>query len=476
LAKGDLAPPEVEGRSAVVDTFVRNTIEAMLPQLMVRFTGSDSVVEFEPQKEEDEQKAQQCTDYLNYLFWKQNRGHLIAETWMRDALLQKNGVIKIWWDTRVEEKREEYKGLSAVELAQIMDDEEVEVTEQTSYVSEEDKEHRAEALKTLAQQLIQQQNPQAAHQIALQMQQIEQAPPVMLYDITAVRSKKGGKLTIDNVPPEEFLISRKAKSIATAPFCAHRVPRTLSELKSMGYSDLEDISGDDTAANMNAERIERLGFDDELAYVNLDTSSDESQRQVWVTECYVRCDWDGDGISELRKVTRVGNRLLDNEEVDMAPFADIRAIVQPHKFAGLSIMDLGEQTQRLKTSLLRSIQDNQNLQVNGRYFAVENQVNLDDLLTSRPGGIVRVKTRDAVGRLDQSANDFAGSMQLLEYVEGFGESARRAGRGTARGTKRGSWGSPQPRAWTSSPTRTTCAWISSRATSPRGSLNSSARC
>jgi hypothetical protein len=109
----------------------------------------------------------------------------------------------VWWDTRVEETKEEYKGLSQVELAQVMEDEEVEVTESRSYPSEEDAKHRKEALEHLAQQLAQaqQQNPQAAQQIAAQMQQIEQAPPVVLYDITAKRSKKGGKLSMRTCRP-----------------------------------------------------------------------------------------------------------------------------------------------------------------------------------------------------------------------------------------------------------------------------------
>lgn len=446
IPKGDLAPPEVDGRSTVVDTFVRNTIEAMLPQLMVKFTGGDSVVEFEAQKQGDEGKAKNCTDYLNYLFWKKNRGHTIAETWMRDALLQKNGILKVWWDTRQEDKKEEYKGLTEIELAEIMDDEEVTVTEQVSYPDPEDQKARSKATEQLQAQLTQltavahqiakgikagqQTPPQAAGMLqqkqALEQQlaQIEQTPPVVLYDITAVRSKKDGKLALENVPPEEFLISRKAKSIATAPFCAHRVARTISELTSMGYKNLDDLSGDDGAESLNAERIERLSYDDEQAYIQFnDPPGDDSQRQVYVTECYIRCDWDGDGIAELRKVTRAGNRLLDNEEVDIAPFVDIVCVRQPHKFAGLSIADLGMETQKTKTSILRSQLDNMFLQVNGRYFAVENQVNLDDLLTSRPGGVVRIKQAGAVGRLDQAMGDAQAGMGMLEYMEGFGESA-----------------------------------------------------
>ncbi len=62
----DLTPPEIEGRSSVVSPDVRNTIESMLPQLMVKFAGSERVVEFEPTKPGDEAKAEQCTDYLNH--------------------------------------------------------------------------------------------------------------------------------------------------------------------------------------------------------------------------------------------------------------------------------------------------------------------------------------------------------------------------------------------------------------------------
>ena len=442
LPKGDLSPPEVDGRSSVVSTDVRNTVEAMLPQLMVKFTGGDTVVEFEPSQRDDEEKAQLCTDYLNYLFFKKTNGHAVTYTWFKDALIQKNGIIKVWWDTRDEETREEYKALSDVELAQILDDKEVEATEHSEYPDEEDAEQRAEAVKQIEQQLSQlsqqaqqnaqtQRNPQAAQQMAQQtqqlqgqIQQINATPPVMLHDITCKRVKSGGKITVDNVPPEEFLISRKAKDIANAPFVGHRVVRTMSELKSMGYKNLDNIGSDDTASVFNAERIERLGYDDEMAYLAVDTTTnDESQRQVWVTEIYMRVDFDGDGIAELRKVVRAGNQLLANDVVDIVPFVSICPVPMPHKFFGLSIADLAMPSQLAKTGLRRALQDNLNLQVNGRYFAVEGQVNLDDLLTSRPGGVVRIKQTGAVGRLDQASGDVSSGMEMLQYMEAELESS-----------------------------------------------------
>ena len=431
---GDLSPPEVEGRSSVVSPDVRNTIESMLPQLMVKFAGSERVVEFEPNKPGDEQKAEQATDYIGYLFHQKNNGEGITYNWMKDALLGKNGIVKVWWDDRKVEKREDYKGLSAEELAQLMDDDEIEVTESKSYPDEEDQEQRQKAIEQLTQQLQQAQqaaqmgDPQAAQaqmQIEQQIAQIQSAPPVLVYDVTCKRTDKCGQIRVDNVPPEEFLISREAKTIEGAKFVGHRVPRTVSDLKSMGYKNLDNLTSDDQNVNFNSERVERLAYDDEMAALTVDQTdtSDESQRMVWVTECYIRVDFDGDGIAELRKVVRAGNRVLENEIIDWAPFVSITPVPMPHKFYGLSIADLALDAQRIKTNILRGMLDNMYLAINGRHFAVEGQVNLDDLLVSRPGGVVRVKQPNAVGRLDQGAPDSQLGLGMMEHMQGYLEDS-----------------------------------------------------
>lgn len=427
LPVGDLTPPEVDGRSSVVSTDVRDTIEAMLPQLMVTFCGGDEIVQFEATGPDDEGKARIATEYINHLFYKRNAGHKIAYTWMKDALLQKNGIVKIWWDTRHEEAKEEYRGLDSVELAQILEDEEVEVVEQETYPDEQDAKLRQGTIEQLSAQLVQAQQAaqqgnaqalQGAMQLQAQIANIQKLPPVMLFDVVCKRVKKEGKISIENVPPEEFLISRNAKDIQSARFVGHRVQRTVSELKSMGYKNVDNLSGEDTGQAVNMERIQRLSWNDENAYLSDEiNTADESQRRLWVTECYIRCDFDGDGISELRKVTVAGNELLDNEEVDFTPFVSITPVPLPHTFFGLSIADMAMESQKTKTSILRSQLDNMYLTVNGRYFAVEGQVNLDDLLTSRPGGVVRVKNQGAVGRLDQHSGDVGYSMQLMEYMQ-----------------------------------------------------------
>ena len=222
LPKGDLAPPEVDGRSTFVDTTVRNQIEWMMPSLMKTFCSGESVVQFTASKEGDEDKADLATDYINHLFYKKNLGYTVLQTAMRDALLQKAGIIKIWWDNRKEESREEYRGMADVDLALLMEDDEVTPIEQSSYPDEDDAEQREEAIAQLSQQLEQAlqiaqtgqpEAVQGVQTLSQQIQEIQSQPPKMLYDVSFKRSKTAGKLCIEAVPPEEFLISRKSKNM-----------------------------------------------------------------------------------------------------------------------------------------------------------------------------------------------------------------------------------------------------------------------
>src|SRR5262252_8254803 len=100
--------PAPEGRSRAVSTDVADTIEGMMPSLMDIFCSGDEVVEFHPVGEEDVAAAEQETDYVNHVFMQKNPGFLILYSFIKDALLQKVGVVKAWWETRTEEERETY--------------------------------------------------------------------------------------------------------------------------------------------------------------------------------------------------------------------------------------------------------------------------------------------------------------------------------------------------------------------------------
>lgn len=411
-AEGELAPPQIEGRSHVVSTDVADTVEWMLPSLIKIFTAGDQVVEFVPRRQEDEDAAQQATDYANHVFYRQNPGFQLIYTWFKDALIEKLGVLKVTWDAEKEDVRESYRDLTDAQVQILAQDKAVEIIEHTARVDEQ-------AAAAMAQAHAQQmQAPQAPGQPpAAPMPPPE---PPMLHDVTVTRSRPRNRVRIDAVPPEEFLVSREAKTVHEAQFVGHRVERSISDLRAAGYRNVDDIGSDgDAAGALNAERIERRSFDDEQAYSfgAGDTSADDSQRRVWVTECYIRCDRNGDGIAELLKVVRAGGVILEEAECDAVPFVTITPIPLPHRLFGLCPADQAIEPQKLKTSLLRASLDGLYTSINGRTFAVDNQVNLEDLMTSRPGGIVRVKGPGMVGPLMEGKPDLGAAQAMLEYAE-----------------------------------------------------------
>ena len=379
---------EVDGRSQYVDSTVQDTIEWIKPSLMRVFASGDEMVKFTPHGPEDVKMAEQASDYVNYVFTKDNPGWEILYSWFTDALLSKNGIVKVWWEEYDEEEREEYRGLEEMELTALITQEGVEVIEHTEY--------------------------------------IEYEKP--MHDVVIKRSQYNGKIKIENVPPSEFLISREAKNIQDAAFVCHRVEKTLSELREM-YPDenLDAVSlggSDEDLMAFSAERLERYAFDKSADYWGVgagDAYDDESLRKFWLHESFLRTDYDGDGIAELRKICTVGSTVLANEAIDKVPFVSLTPVKIPHKFFGLSMADLVMDLQLMKSTLMRNLMDNMYNQNFGRYAVLEGAANLDDLLTQRPGGVVRVKTPNAITPLTTPPLE-PYSFQMLEYLDGVRES------------------------------------------------------
>jgi hypothetical protein len=373
---------EVEGRSQYVDSTVQDTIEWIKPSLMRIFGSGDEFVKFTPHGPEDVDAAAQATDYVNYVFSKDNPGWEILYAWFHDALLQKNGIIKVWWDEYSEYVREEYSNLSELELEYLITNDNVEVIEHT------------------------------------QKDDVVNGEPGITHDVVLKRHNYDGRIKIENVPPEEFLISREAKSIEDARFVCHRVRKTLSELRLM-YPDQdfgpEDLGGGDDNPYFSAERLSRYEFDDSENY-GFGGSDEEALREYWLHESFIKTDYDEDGIAELRKVCSVGSYVFSNEEIDKKPFVSITPLKIPHKFFGLSVADLVMDLQLIKSTLMRNLMDNAYNQNFGRYAVLEGQANLDDLLTQRPGGIVRVKSPNAVMPLATPPLE-PYSFQMLGYLD-----------------------------------------------------------
>ena len=400
---GEKLGTEIDGRSQVVSTDVADTIETILPNLLRIFTASDQVVKCEPVKSEDVPLADQATNYINYIFNKDNPGFTILYTWFKDALVEKNGIVKVYWDDSTSVEQETYENLNDQEYQLLLDDENVEIVEEESFLDEKMK----AAMNLLAQQA------------EAQGQMVEEEPDPMLHNCIIKRTSSGGKVKVENVPPEEFLIQRTAKSIEDATFVAHRVMKTRSDLIEMGF-DREVVENLPTSNNilLNNERLTRLSDIDQTP---LNEGSEDATQDIEIYECYVKTDYDGDGVAELRKVIVAGEsgyEILSNMPCDNIPFCSLTPIIMPHRFYGRSVAELVEDVQLVKSTVMRQLLDNMYLTNNNRVAIMDGMVNLDDLLTSRPGGVVRTKQPPSQVMLPmQSQTISQQAFPLLEYLD-----------------------------------------------------------
>lgn len=377
---------EVEGRSQIVTGEVAEAIDGALPQLIRVFTTTEDIVLFEPQSAGDEAAAKQATQYCNWVFYRDNAGMLILHNWFKDALLQKVGVVKAYWDGKEDVTKETYKNLTDDELALLLSDESLEVVSQKSDI-------------------------------------VDMAGmPMMLHTVKIKKTKKSGKVVIENVPPEEFLISKAAKTIEDSPFTAHRrlIPR--SELIAMGFDkDIVDNLPSYDDLSFSQERIARFDNSEQPDQM---ASLDPAMQTVEVYECYIRLDMNDDGIAELRRIVYAGSEILADEECDLIPFHSICPIPIPHKFFGQSLADRTMDIQLIKSTVTRQMLDNIYLTNNARIGAVEGQVNYDDLSNATPGGIIRIKNAAALVPL-QVPSVTAQAFPILEYMDAV--QAKRTG-------------------------------------------------
>ena len=399
---GEKLGTEIDGRSQVISTDVADTVETILPNLLRIFTASNNVVRCEPVKAEDVALADQATNYINYVFNKDNSGFSILYTWFKDALLEKNGIVKVFWDESQKVEYETYKNLSDTDYQLLLNDDSIEVVDEEEFEDEKAKE-QLQQVQALAE----------AQGEAIEM------PSPKIHNCKIKRTHKFGRVKIENVPPEEFLIAKSAKTIEDANFVAHKVYKTRSELIEIGF-DKEVVEQLPSSQNIlhNSERLTRFSDIDKSPFNH---ATDKSTEQVEIYECYLRMDYDGDGIAELRKVCVGGSGtsdILENTEVDSMPFCSLTPIPMPHRFYGRSVSELVEDIQLVKSTVMRQLLDNMYLTNNNRVAIMDGMVNLDDLLTSRPGGVVRTKQPpNQVMMPMQSQTISQQAFPLLEYLD-----------------------------------------------------------
>ena len=356
---------DTAGRSGVVSTDVADSIEWLIPSIISSLTGK--AVRFSPMSQADENQAALEEEITAFSFNEDNNGFLAMYESVKDALLTGVGIMKIYFDDTPERSVESYTGLDENQLQALLSAPEIEVTEIS----------RSETDGT---------------------------------SVTCARIIRQGRVRVEAVPCEEFRISEDADSlnVEEARFVAHTIRRTASDLLASGYDE-------EAIENASQSYLER-----ETGAYSLPDIKDDSSKEIVTTEAYLRYDINGDGIAELIKVLYIGesdcDEILDIQEVPYKPFVAMSAIPMPHEFVGTSIFERMKPIQDVKTAVLRATLDGMYYQNHKRVVAIEGQCSIDDLLTQRPGGIIRAKSAGAVTEL--GGNFFSGeALQLLTYAD-----------------------------------------------------------
>ena len=432
---------EIDGRSSIVSTDVADAIEWIMPQIMKSFTQNNEVVIFDPVHEGDEKQAELESEYVYEVLMKQNDGFIILHQFVKDALMQRNGILKCYYAKRSDFRITDYTGISEEQYNHLLGQEGVELLEESSYVDEAQTAQKQQAIQMQIQQMEQQAQqamqqaqqsgqevpPEMIEQFSQQMNMLsdELEKPVMLYEVKVSAERIRGKIYVDPIPPEEFRVNNQHNSINLdgARFTAHVTSVPSSDivqefsLTPKEAAELPEGSVDYDTEYRFAMQGESTENDGGIG------SEDRSQRLLEISECFMQMDVDQVGISRLMKITVAGGdetptKVLSKEPINGMPWVSTTAFLMSHKFQGLSVTDRLKQIQDQKTALWRNMFDNMYLQNNQRNIVIENQVNLDDLLVSRPGGIIRAKRLDAITPLvtPQLGQDAYNMMTYLDQV------------------------------------------------------------
>lgn len=386
---------EEDGWSSIVTSDVQDTVEWILPALLKIFTSTDRAVSFDPTRQEDVDGAEQATDACNYVFYKQNDGFLTLYTAFKDALMVKNCAVH--W--RKEKKR--VKKVTPVK----------------------------EASGEMLAMILQEAGKDASIEAASERQAMdEMGQPVTVYDARIATYEDKTTVKVEAFPPEELLVKRDWTSpmLGDCPYVARSMRVTLSDIHEMGYKDVtaDDLSDSDDAGTSadKSFRENRLGTTDAVNVqgARLD-SDDESQTEGYLRIEYVLVDFDGDGVAERRCIYRLKNKILKNEEAEEVPFATSSPILNPHRWDGMSVAETVSDLQKLRTELTRQMVNSAVLANNPRTKVLTDingnpRANIDDLLTSAPGRILRQSQTDAI---QEHVTPWVGGQMfpMLEYID-----------------------------------------------------------
>lgn len=386
---------EQEGYSQVVSRDVYEVIEWALPQLIETFLAGDQVARFDPVGPEDEQEAEQQTDLANHVFLKENDGFMVLSTAIKDALVQELGIVHWWWEESQRVEYEFYQGLTEEQIA-------------VNIAS----------------------NPDLTISAAVPSE-IVTPDGTPLWDVEVARTFDAGRLRVEAIPPEEFFYSPDARSIDDARCVGRHREVTASEMIEMGYDPelVATLTGDGGIAETSGD-LARISRDEDGAGWQPRNNRRDAERGIDLAELWIRIDFDGDGISELRKVCLASNRgtvskLISHEPASRKPFAVASPIFMPHRLNGISLAETVEDIAEIRTAILRAYLDGLYLSQRPRQIVLGDETtgpmaDTDELMSVVPGGYVTEYVSGAI-RPFTEVDTTLQSLSGLEMMKGMRE-------------------------------------------------------
>jgi len=405
---GHLAP---QGVSTIVDTSTTEVVEAYTAVLSDLFLSNQKLARFIPYENSPGgfKAAKDASALVNYCIFKRNNGWELIQSWMKSSLLWKNSVCRWGYIEDYEYVFEEYAEISQTKLDEILSADDMEIVGDLQF------ENRTVGGETS-----------------------EFGPEVeLVYIDVRVRKKvNNSRVKLELIPPENFRISRDAITIDDASFVGIQTDMTRSEIRKYWPEASENIIAWDEL-DEDASWMGTLKYSQDVAARKLVTGQEyyqgsnqqtvfplEANREVTVTECWMRIDRDGDGIAELKHFITVGSYILSEEDCDMVPLASIVPIDIPHEFYGLSMADFTRSSTLASTAILRGFVENTYLTNYSPKLADPNVVDFSALQNMKPKQIIPTNGNPtgAVQALTPETIS-TGTVPLLEHLQMIKEQA-----------------------------------------------------
>ena len=394
---------EIEGRSQVVTHDLEDTVNWMMPKLMRAFMQADELISVEDPKGVDDQMTASVADYMKHILFKDNDGETIVHDFAFDALVQRLGVIRAGWQVPKPKPPRIIEGLTVQGLQKYLADPEYEILE-----AEQEGQGKEPAEVRPGQPPA---DPNAG----------------VTFGIKVQHTPKMGRVVIENIPPEEFAFSRRARSSKRSDY--HRWKREvfMSDIL-LEFPDSRDELSPDGGSSPNSDTRDvstdartDSRFPDEPLSASRGETGPNGRRKCWLIEEDIRVDFDGDGITELRHVKRIGDVILENVEIECSEYHTWTPIRVAHKMVGRSLSDTILDLAKIRTVIMRNTLDSMSQSIVPRTIvntALADDTTIAALLDADIGGVITVKGNvgDAIQPYvtpDLSAQ----GLQMIEYMD-----------------------------------------------------------